>query len=644
MVVYKTGFLSVPNELKSMSHTSSEGHPTISFSNGDRYTGETCNGYRHGRGTFTSPNSIYVGEWSSGVRHGKGIEYRSETAISSDLSRLTPGSSIYSGSFQKGFPNGQGSMQWLSTSLTSYSGEWNGGKMEGYGTANWLSSDQLRIYEGDWLQGLPNGKGVMVWVPLQSLKPQDVAQIHSALQWENPFTDQATPKLVSITFLASLASISAVNYYSGEFENGSKSGRGVFYYADSSIYDGEWKADDKAVGILTGSDGRVKGSSVTNLYDPASFLNVRDTFESEVAYKDAVGAVLTNLSLFKEAFQWYRLNFLQLYTFDTGLTGEIVQTKSQTSVKSLTRLTTAPLAALWQCLYDSELVNATNSIVEISRSIPKHLDSSPVDLLDPNRRILYREFVDSFVRSCERNRKRVAEGLVKLRGVIGFSNPIFNDPLVLSCFPVLRNTWLEVAGFGRPLSCDPKFIKIDYLPVGKNPPKPLQKRTVRLDGTIQVHCKVSDLISWLKKQVIVGEGTEGGVREGYKSELSRIIPQTVDSASILDQIQVTGQVIDDAKKVEELDWFEFVSEGNVLSIIQEIGHPSTDSIMKKEVCLFEYAWLMVKLIEHGVAKARTVVLPSSREEHIRIMLPILIRPDRWLERNINGHGIDEGSE
>ena len=44
--------------------------------------------------------------------------------------------------------------------------------------------------------------------------------------------------------------------YEGEFQNGQKHGRGVYFHVDGSKYEGEWNLDDKnGVGAMSYANG-----------------------------------------------------------------------------------------------------------------------------------------------------------------------------------------------------------------------------------------------------------------------------------------------------------------------------------------------------------------------------------------------------
>lgn len=50
------------------------GNGTVSFENGDSYTGDFVSGYFDGQGTFTSIEGwSYTGMFSAGLAHGKGV-------------------------------------------------------------------------------------------------------------------------------------------------------------------------------------------------------------------------------------------------------------------------------------------------------------------------------------------------------------------------------------------------------------------------------------------------------------------------------------------------------------------------------------------------------------------------------------------
>lgn len=118
------------------------GEGTVSWRNGDRYTGQVSNGKRQGKGRFTWANGQwYDGEWRNDIATGKG----SIGFTSGDR---------YEGDVVEGTPHGQGTMNFASGDR--YSGQLHKGIFNGQGTYTWKSGSH---YDGAWVMGKKQGKG-----------------------------------------------------------------------------------------------------------------------------------------------------------------------------------------------------------------------------------------------------------------------------------------------------------------------------------------------------------------------------------------------------------------------------------------------------------------------------------------------------
>lgn len=124
------------------------GHGVLTWPNGDRYEGAFADGYRHGAGTLyqTDGNTLsgqweqdrYRPEWHKGIALNDTANLRNCNLVycADGIGRyIFKDGSRYYGLFVKGFPQGQG--------LTFYP---NGDR-----------------YEGEWRNNAPNGRGVMYY-------------------------------------------------------------------------------------------------------------------------------------------------------------------------------------------------------------------------------------------------------------------------------------------------------------------------------------------------------------------------------------------------------------------------------------------------------------------------------------------------
>ena len=172
------------------------------------YKGTFKEGVRNGKGTFTSERKQikYVGNWLMGKRSGYG-------------ELLQPDGSFYKGEFRNGVKHGEGRMTYSSGNY--YQGAWTYNKKNGFGIMDWVSDNER--YTGVWENDNPNGVGSLVWLD-----------------------NKGETKVQR-------------NRYSGQFLNGNREGLGVFYYANGSIYEGEFVSNKKhgyavytdEVGVIT---------------------------------------------------------------------------------------------------------------------------------------------------------------------------------------------------------------------------------------------------------------------------------------------------------------------------------------------------------------------------------------------------------
>ncbi len=120
---------------------------TISFDNGDVYTGDIDYLCRHGEGVMVYANGDrYEGEWKDDVINGVGTMYFAN-------------GDVYTGSFKDGVTHGTGKLVIKATDTkegVTYEGEYENGLCHGQGTCIW---DNGTIYTGGYVNGAREGYG-----------------------------------------------------------------------------------------------------------------------------------------------------------------------------------------------------------------------------------------------------------------------------------------------------------------------------------------------------------------------------------------------------------------------------------------------------------------------------------------------------
>ncbi|OQS03980.1 radial spoke head 10 family protein [Thraustotheca clavata] len=169
------------------------------------YEGEVRCGKRHGMGYFQCSNRItsYDGNWVDGYQHGYG------KLIYDEYNNI-----VYEGDWEFGQRHGKGTMKYASGNV--YEGEWKHGKKCGHGTMHWF--DKAETFEGDWVNDQQHGHGVHIWKTIEKRG----------------------------------------NRYDGEFANGVRDGYGIFYYANGARYEGHWEDNVKnGLGLFFFEDGTI---------------------------------------------------------------------------------------------------------------------------------------------------------------------------------------------------------------------------------------------------------------------------------------------------------------------------------------------------------------------------------------------------
>lgn len=119
-----------------------DGVGTMTWDNGDAYTGDFFNGNRHGHGTLAfKDGSEYVGEWECNRQHGVGT-------------RRWNNGDCYTGQYQNGKRTGEGRFYFSNGDM--YTGQWVSGVMQGFGRYYYASGQR---FEGIFFQGIRKGKG-----------------------------------------------------------------------------------------------------------------------------------------------------------------------------------------------------------------------------------------------------------------------------------------------------------------------------------------------------------------------------------------------------------------------------------------------------------------------------------------------------
>ena len=203
---------------------------------GTQYTGRKENGMLEGKGIRISKNGVmYIGEFIGGVPNGNGTEYYSD-------------GDYYVGEFADGRRNGRGTYYYNDggESKDWYCGEWIDGRRNGQDGTGYFY-DGLRSYIGGYVEGKLNGMGSMYYTD----------GVYYG-EWQDG----------TRTGTGVFSGLDGSCYF-GEYKDNQKSGYGIMYYIDGSRYEGEWAEDKKnGTGTEYNPDGSKKhyGTWVDNEY------------------------------------------------------------------------------------------------------------------------------------------------------------------------------------------------------------------------------------------------------------------------------------------------------------------------------------------------------------------------------------------
>ncbi|ETL46558.1 hypothetical protein L916_03562 [Phytophthora nicotianae] len=273
-------------------HNEITGRGTYWWPNGSSYVGDVKCGKRHGHGVFVTGDRgvVLKQEKGNGANQeamveaeeapkpllfafhsqedqGEGGEGLSETKGGDGLF-VAQSNARYDGEWENGLPHGYGELVFDAARNIRYEGQFVEGKREGRGHMHYADGS---VYAGNWKADVKCGQGVMTWMTsrgtdeLTSLGDATPLERYDG-EWEND-CQQGFGRhvwLVSPLNTSSKNGLSASsnphdkNWYEGEFHEGLRHGRGVFFYANGARYEGEWKSNVKdGYGLFFYEDGRV---------------------------------------------------------------------------------------------------------------------------------------------------------------------------------------------------------------------------------------------------------------------------------------------------------------------------------------------------------------------------------------------------
>ncbi|KAG7378276.1 hypothetical protein PHYPSEUDO_010288 [Phytophthora pseudosyringae] len=268
------------------------GRGTYWWPNGSSYVGDVKGGKRHGHGVFvTGDRGVVLQQPRSEEAHedvdteGHKVpkpllfvyrgqeEHQSEDGeghVDDDALVVAQSNARYDGEWENGLPHGYGELVFDAARNIRYEGQFVEGKREGRGHMHYADGS---VYAGDWRDDVKCGRGVMTWMAPRGVdelpNPEDATpQERYDGEWENdcqhgfgrhvwlvsPLTAGSTCR----NGAPASSNPHDKNWYEGEFHEGLRHGRGVFFYANGARYEGGWKANVKdGYGLFFYEEGRV---------------------------------------------------------------------------------------------------------------------------------------------------------------------------------------------------------------------------------------------------------------------------------------------------------------------------------------------------------------------------------------------------
>ncbi|KAE8993030.1 hypothetical protein PR003_g20734 [Phytophthora rubi] len=271
-----------------LTHNEITGRGTYWWPNGSSYEGDVKRGKRHGRGVFVTGDRGVVREEaqeSDEVSKPLLFAFRShddqghevdgdghDEAKSEDGAELVIAQSNarYDGEWEDGLPHGYGELVFDAARNIRYEGQFVEGKREGNGHMHYADGS---VYVGEWKDDVKCGQGVMTWMTPRGVdelvNPEDATPLE---RYDGEWLNDCQKGFGRHVWLVNPLSAGSTsrngapvsinphdkNWYEGEFHEGLRHGRGVFFYANGARYEGEWRANVKeGYGLFFYEDGRV---------------------------------------------------------------------------------------------------------------------------------------------------------------------------------------------------------------------------------------------------------------------------------------------------------------------------------------------------------------------------------------------------
>ena len=229
------------------------GQGTLTFANGNTYTGEFKEDKFNGHGTLRwVDGATYTGEFKDGKYNGHGTS-------------KYPDGHTYTGAFTDNSRNGQGTA--TDKDGTTYTGAFKDGERHGQGT---LTAPDGTTYTGEFRDGNPIGQGTVlsadggaIATPEKSIAHKHDLNLGAAPRSTSRKVTQQNSgetKDAGASGVRTTRFVQAKRYgdssYTGELEDGKRTGQGTLRSADGSSYIGTWKDDMRhGQGTETKADG-----------------------------------------------------------------------------------------------------------------------------------------------------------------------------------------------------------------------------------------------------------------------------------------------------------------------------------------------------------------------------------------------------